>query len=100
MIALRHNAVGPDARVSLSNAARILGVSPQSVARWTRVGVRGVVLPKIRVGGRTFVLKSDLDAFIGAINTDPNQRKGPRLHFTPAGRRLAAAEAICERAGI
>jgi hypothetical protein len=100
MIALRPNAIGPDARVSLSKAARMLGVSPKSIARWARVGVRGVILPTVRVGGRVFVLNADLDAFLAAINREPGQQAPSAPIVSLTGRRIASAEAALDRAGI
>ncbi|MGE3107319.1 MAG: helix-turn-helix domain-containing protein [Phycisphaerales bacterium] len=99
MIALRHDMVGPESRVSLSKVARMLGFSPKSVARWARVGVRGVVLPTFRVGGRVFVLKADLDEFLAATNSS-RERDEKTTVVPTGGRRRAAAEALCDRAGI
>jgi hypothetical protein len=100
MIALRSSEVGPSARVSLCKAARMLGVSPKSIARWARVGVRGVVLPTVRIGGRVFVLNADLDAFIVATNYKPDERTRSAPNVSLTGRRIASAEAALDRAGI
>jgi hypothetical protein len=100
MITLRSSEVGPEARVSLCKAARMLGVTPKSIARWARVGVRGVILPTVRVGGRVFVLNADLDAFLAAINREPGERTSSAPVVPLKGRRIASAEAALDRAGI
>jgi hypothetical protein len=92
--------IGPDARLSLCNVARSLGVSPKSVARWARVGVCGVGLPTIKVGGRVYVLKADLDVFLAETNRAPSDRKTSAPVVPLKGRRIAEAEAACDRAGI
>ncbi len=99
MIALLPEVIGPNARLSLSKAARLLGVSPKSVARWSRVGVRGVILQTVKIGGRVYVLNADLDEFLATTN-----RSEDRTNSAPVvrlkGRRVADAEAACDRAGI
>jgi hypothetical protein len=91
--------LGPDARLSLCNVARTLGVSPKSVARWARIGVRGVILPTVRIGGRVYILRADLDEFLAATNrSDGPTNAAPVVPLK--GRRVAEAEAVCDRAGI
>lgn len=59
-----------DARRSTVNAtARRLGVHSARIWRWILTGVRGRRLPALLVGGRRFILESDLQAFLNAGNT-------------------------------
>ena len=51
-------------RVSVSEFARKLGVSPSTVWRWSRRGVRGVVLETFVVGGRRFTTVEAGERFI------------------------------------
>jgi hypothetical protein len=51
----------PDGRMSRSDAARYIGMREKTLAMWTLTG-RG---PRwLKVGGRVFYFKHDLDAFI------------------------------------
>lgn len=51
----------PDGRVSRPDAARYVGVQPKTLAQWACQG-RG---PRsIKVGGRVFYMKADLDEWI------------------------------------
>ena len=51
----------PDGRMDRPNAARYLGMTPKTLAMWAMLdkGPRSV-----KVGGRIFYYRSDLDAFI------------------------------------
>ena len=51
-------------RLSLKAAAERLGVHVTTVWRWATDGVNGRKLPTIRVGGRRFVMRTDLDTFL------------------------------------
>ena len=52
----------PDGRMSRENAARYLGLTPKTLAEWKLYGTG----PRcVKVGGRCFYYKADLDAFIG-----------------------------------
>ena len=69
----------PDGRMTREDAARYLGLQPKTLAMWTMQG-KG---PKsVRVGGRIFYFKTDLDAFIndgrsgGALNQDREEHSG------------------------
>lgn len=56
-------------RLSMSETARACGgVAVSTVWRWTLKGVRGVRLRSVHLGGRRFVLRSDLEAFLAAVN--------------------------------
>lgn len=50
----------PDGRMTRQDAATYIGVAPKTMAQWQVMGkLRGV-----RVGGRVFYFKSQLDAFV------------------------------------
>ena len=57
-----------EARLSIGGAARKAEVSLSSGWRWVLKGVRGVRLRTVLVGGRRYVLVSDLDAFLAELN--------------------------------
>ena len=51
----------PDGRMSREDAARYLGHKPKTLAMWALLG-KG---PRsVKVGGRVFYFRSDLDAFV------------------------------------
>ena len=53
----------PDGRMTRADAARYLGVQPQTLRNWACQG-KG---PRVtKVGGRCFYFKTDLDAFIAS----------------------------------
>jgi hypothetical protein len=53
----------PDGRLTRNHAARYLGVEPKTLSHWLMMG-KG---PRcVKVGGRAFYFRADLDAFIGA----------------------------------
>ena len=56
----------------LSEWARILNVHPKGVHRW-RHGVRGVVLPAFRYGGRWMIFEDDMQAFIRLLSNHADQ---------------------------
>jgi hypothetical protein len=51
----------PDGRLARNDAARYLGCAPKTLAMWAMYG-RGP--PTVKVAGRVFYYRSDLDAFI------------------------------------
>ena len=51
----------PDGRMSRENAAKYLGLSAKTLAMWKLSG-RGP--PWVKVGGRVFYFREDLDVFI------------------------------------
>jgi hypothetical protein len=53
-----------DTRRSLSQLAAYLNVHLATTWRWTLKGVKGRKLRTVMVGGRRFVLQSDLDKFL------------------------------------
>jgi predicted DNA-binding transcriptional regulator AlpA len=58
-------------RLSIIQTAKTVGVSRPTIDRWLSFGVRGVVLPSVRIGGRRFVLRSDLEAFFRRLQEVP-----------------------------
>lgn len=64
-------------RLSLREVADSLEVDISSVGRWCRGGVNGRRLRSFMLGGRRFVLRSDLDEFLGGNVPDVrNQEPG------------------------
>jgi excisionase family DNA binding protein len=53
-------------RLSFEQAATRIGVSRPTIWRWATDGIDGQVLPSFKLGGRRFVLLSDLEAFVSA----------------------------------
>lgn len=51
----------PDGRMTRENAARYLGYQPKTLAMWE---LEGKGPRSVKVGGRRFYYKDDLDAFI------------------------------------
>jgi hypothetical protein len=51
----------PDGRMSRADAALYLGHQPKTLAMWQ---LQGKGPPSLRVGGRVFYFREDLDAFI------------------------------------
>lgn len=51
-------------RLTLKKVAQRLDVHPATVWRWTLSGVKGRRLKTIRIGGRRYVLQSDLNNFL------------------------------------
>lgn len=54
----------PDGRMNRENAARYLGLKPKTLAQWVTCG-EGPRM--VRVGGRIFYFKADLDAFVKVV---------------------------------
>jgi hypothetical protein len=77
-------------RVSLSEVARDLGINISTVWRWTLRGVRGRKLRTVVVGGRRFVLRTDLAAFLNAANDPTSIAPDIQTRADDAGRVLDA----------
>ena len=56
----------PDGRMSREDAARYLGLRPKTLAMWA---LEGKGPRPLKVGGRIFYFKADLDAFIQGEST-------------------------------
>ena len=88
-------------RLSMSKAARVVGVNVSTVWRWCLRGVNGRTLPTVIVGARRFILREDLERFI--IAGDAGGEAGtpaasPRL--IPGGDGAEAAARELERMGV
>ena len=55
-------------RYTITEVAKLLHVHPSSVWRWKLRGVRGVTLNTVAIGGTRYVLESDLNKFLVALN--------------------------------
>jgi hypothetical protein len=76
----------PDGRMSRQDAARYLGHKPKTLAMWTLLG-KG---PRsVKVGGRIFYFRSDLDAFVrgeaGALMSLQDRRTRQRTGLLMRG---------------
>lgn len=60
-------------KLSLSEAARRLGVHTSTLHRWANPGLRGRKLRVVRIGGRSYVLESDLERFIAHFSDPPTE---------------------------
>ncbi len=83
-------------RLSLSKAARTLGVHVSTLHRWRLNGVRGHRLRVVRIGGRSYVLKDELERFVAALS-DPPTREVVEADFA---RRAAVADARARALGL
>ena len=59
-------------RYSPTQLARLLGVAPSTVCRWTTRGVRGVRLGTFKLGGRVYTNDPLCEEFFRAINPAAN----------------------------
>lgn len=57
-------------RITLPQAARLLGVCPASVTRWVAKGARGIRLETFILGSRRFTNRRLLERFIAATNAE------------------------------
>lgn len=78
----------------ITEAARRLNTHVSTIHRWAQRGIGGVKLRITRVGGRSFVLKDDLEDFIRRRSDPPPATEieaAPLAHRAEeAGRRLSA----------
>lgn len=66
-------------RLSLREVAETLGVHYATVARWVKSpGVQGRILCTTLIGGRRWVLESDLEQFIAPRSIDPKDLEGEK----------------------
>jgi hypothetical protein len=80
-------------RYTLREAAQRLNVHVASVWRWVLHGVRGRKLPTVLIGGRRFVLRRDLEAFLDSGSS-------PSIHEQPPQRGNAAVEGLPDAWGV
>jgi len=81
--------------VALGELARRLGKHPSTCMRWVLKGVRGHRLKTHFVGGRRYVLYSDLDEFFQALNATAS-----RCSPTPDRRCLDRIDAQLDNEGL
>jgi len=85
--------LAPTARLSLSKAAKTIGVNTSTVWRWAFRGLSdGRKLPTFMLGGRRFVMVEELSRF-ASPGTEETPPPVPRQH---ARTRAAAAVRECE----
>ena len=78
-------------RYSLKQVAKALNVHIASIWRWVLHGVHGRKLPTILIGGRRFVLRQDLEAFLTDGESRPShQQRATEARATAAGKALDA----------
>jgi hypothetical protein len=80
-------------RYSVAQAASRTGVHVSTLHRWHLRGVRGRRLRTVLIGGRRYVLASDLNRFLAEINQRPSLERTPE-------RRLGLAEAQLDELGV
>lgn len=80
----------PDEAMTLRELARLRGVVVGTVRRWVSEGVRGVTLRTVRRGGRSVVLRNDLEAWDLAVDAQRSRGVPPVV---------AKSEAVGDRAG-
>lgn len=84
-------------RMSLSKAARRVGVHTGTLWRWALSGVGGRKLVTVKIGGRRFVLVRDLEEFLEAANSNS---ASPSVLPSSAEKRAEAAERKLEEWGM
>jgi hypothetical protein len=72
-------------------------LSPRTVFRWARDGVRGVKLPVLRVGA---VLSTNQTAVIHFLERSTNPTAPPQRPAAQARRQMREAEALLDTVGI
>lgn len=78
-------------RYTLKQVAKDLNVHIASIWRWVLHGVRGHKLPTILIGGRRYVLRQDLEAFLAAGESRPiHQQQAMEARAEAAGKVLDA----------
>jgi hypothetical protein len=92
--------------VSLAEVTKLLprrrqGKRPNvaTLYRWTRVGVRGVVLESIQCGGTRCTSREALDRFFAALTAQAAGNPVPRGPRSPRAE-VQAAERVLDAAGI
>lgn len=89
-------------RLSLTQAARRLGVNPSTTWRWALNGVRGVNLETISVGAKRFTTEEAVERFVAATTAVAAHGPMPSVARTPRQREHAIdrAEGELARQGI
>jgi excisionase family DNA binding protein len=71
--------------LTLTQAARQLGVSVASTWRWAREGFHGVRLDYVRIGRRILTSKQALQRFADALTAQDQRRTEPVISAQDAG---------------
>lgn len=80
-------------RLTVSQTARRVGVAIPTIWRWILGGVKGRKLNAVKIGGRRWILATDLESFLRADT--PSEAPAPSTL-----KRAALAERELERLGI
>lgn len=93
------NEPNPDALLTIPQAAKVAGVSVQSVWRWALTGVRGgVKLPTALRGGRRYTSPRSIEQFFARLNAGNDSSDAARLVAPNAS--LIESEAFLDGEGI
>ena len=77
-------------RYTFGQIASMLNVHPATIWRWVLHGVRGRKLPSIFIGGRRWVLKSDLDEFLTPQSAEAAREDRQTVQADAVGKALDA----------
>ncbi len=73
--------------LTFSEARKIIPGRPDlsTIHRWANQGIKGIRLRTLKVGGRRFVSKAEIEVFIAALNknSDSHLYQQPRLKRLP-----------------
>ncbi|MGC1274886.1 MAG: helix-turn-helix domain-containing protein [Planctomycetaceae bacterium] len=83
-------------RLSLTEAARSLGVHVSTLHRWRLKGLRGRKLRFVRCGAKSYILRDELEQFIAAMSDPPTDVE----QAADFAERAAAANAKCAALGL
>lgn len=85
-----------DGRLSIAAAARMLSIHVSTLHRWRLKGVGGEKLRFVKVGGRSYILLAELEAFIARLSDPPSKQSAD----ADMARRAAAADARAQALGL
>lgn len=95
-----------DPLLTFAEAARLVRpekpIHVASFFRWAQHGCRGVKLATTKLGGRTYVRRSQLESFIAALSGSPEPASPAPFRATTPGQsqRIERARAELKAAGI
>jgi hypothetical protein len=85
-------------QLTLTQAARRVGVNPSTCWRWALNGVRGVKLETFSIGAQRFTTVEALERFIGGTTAAASNEPMPSVARTPRQREAAIRRAEKELA--